>query len=217
LNELTPKIRCSGKFVDPALIFSIDSKLFRDPLPPIEATQGDVAASQQQHHDEVETITLLRGASLPTNTNARAHAHAHVHTSAPSDSHHSHAHPEEPKAAHSPPPLDEPTLTAALHRLPKEYVYRVKGFIRFAPSLSTSAAIDSEGLHPQQQQREQQWWILNWAFGRWELVCAPAPATSAAEDEDELGAVRLTVMGERGEVQRYAKRLAEALGATVVA
>jgi len=27
----------------------------------------------------------------------------------------------------------------------------------------------------------------------------------------------LTVMGERGEVQRYAKRLAEALGATVVA
>ena len=48
-------------------------------------------------------------------------------------------------------------------------------------------------------------------------MCAPAPATSAAEDEDELGAVLLTVMGERGEVQRYAKRLAEALGATVVA
>src|SRR6266403_4039738 len=31
LNEYTPKIRCSGKSVDPALIFSIDSKLFRDP------------------------------------------------------------------------------------------------------------------------------------------------------------------------------------------
>lgn len=217
MNELTPKIRCSGKSVDPALIFSIDSKLFRDPLPPIEATSGDVTASQQ-HHDEVETITLLRGTSLPTNTNAHAHTHAHIHTSAPSDSHHSHAHPEEPKAAHSPPPLDEPTLTAALHQLPKEYVYRVKGFIRFAPpSLSTSATVDSEGLHLQQQQREQQWWILNWAFGRRELVCAPAPATSAAEDEDELGAVLLTVMGERGEVQRYAKRLAEALGATVVA
>ena len=165
----------------------------------------------------METLTLLRGASLPTNNNA--HAHAHVHTSAPSDSHHSHAHPEEPKAAHSPPPLDEPTLTAALHQLPKEYVYRVKGFIRFAsPSISTSAAADSEGLHLQQQQQKQQWWILNWAFGRWELVCAPAPATSAAEeDEDEHGVVRLTVMGERGEVQQYAKRLAEALGAAVVA
>jgi len=218
LNELTPKIRCSGKSVDPALIFSIDSKLFRDPLPPIEATQGDVTASQQ-HHDEVETITLLRGASLPTNTKAYGHAHAHVHTSAPSNSHHSHPHPEEPKAAYSPSPLDEPTLTAALHQLPKEYVYRVKGFIRFTPPvLSTSTAADSEGLHLQQQQQKQQWWILNWAFGRWELVRAPAPATSAAEeDEDEHGVVRLTVMGERGEVQRYAKRLAEALGAAAVA
>jgi len=65
------------------------------------------------------------------------------------------------------------------------------------------------------QQQQQRWWILNWAFGRWELVSAPAPGTSADEDED--GVVRLTVMGERGEVQRYAKRLAEALGATVVA
>jgi G3E family GTPase len=215
LNELTPKIRCSGKSVDPALIFSIDSKLFRDPLllPPIEA-KGDVTASQQ-HHDEVETITVLRGAPVPTNAHAHA-GHAHVHTTAaPSDAH---PHP----AAHPPPPLlDEPTLTAALHQLPKEYVYRVKGFIRFAPpSKSTSATADSESL---KQQQKQQWWILNWAFGRWELVDTPAPAppsnAAAAEDEedDEHGVVRLTVMGERGEVQRFAKRLAEALGAAVVA
>ena len=213
MNEHTPKIRCEGKSVDPALIFSIDSKLFRDPLLPIGEAKGD-AAALAQHHDEVETLTLLRSASLPANSNTHAHAHTHVHTTASSDAH---PHPEEPKAAHRPPPppqqpLDEPTLTAALRQLPKEYVYRVKGFIRFAPP-STSA---SEGLEPQQQQRR--WWILNWAFGRWELVSAPAPApaAAAADDEDEDGVVRLTVMGERGEVQRYAKRLAEALGATVV-
>ena len=123
-----------------------------------------------------------------------------------------HPHPEESRTAHPPPPLDEPTLTAALHQLPKEYVYRVKGFIRFAPpSPSTFAAADLEGLKSQQQ-----WWILNWAFGRWELVCAPSPSAPAPEEnEHEHGVVRLTVMGERGEVQRYAKRLAEALGAAV--
>jgi G3E family GTPase len=211
LNELTPKIRCSGKSVDPALIFGIDSKLFRDPLllPLPNETNGE-------HHNEVETTTLLRGVPVPTN------AHAHAHTTTPSDAHshsHSHSHPppKESKAAHPLPPpppplLDEPTLTAALRQLPKEYVYRVKGFIRFSPpSASAAVAADSEGLIKPQQER---WWILNWAFGRWELVGAPAPA-AADEEEGEHGVVRLTVMGERGEVGRYAKRLAEALGATV--
>lgn len=51
-------------------------------------------------------------------------------------------------------------------------------------------------------------------------MCTPPPAASASEEnehehEHEHGVVRLTVMGERGEVQRYAKRLAEALGAAV--
>ena len=46
---------------------------------------------------------------------------------------------------------------------------------------------------------------------------ASAPASPSFEDEDEHEVVRLTVMGERGEVQRYAKKLAEALGAAVVA
>jgi hypothetical protein len=211
LNELTPKIRCSGKSVDPALVFSIDSQLFRDPLP----VEADGA-----HHDEVETTTLLRGTPAPANASASAHTHAYVHTTAPSDVH---PHPEVLKAAAHPPPpplLDEPTLAAALRQLPKEYVYRVKGFIRFSsPSPSTSAAAaDSEGsITPERE--EERWWILNWAFGRWELVGAPAPAPAAAvatdEDEHEHGVVRLTVMGERGEVGRYAKRLAEALGATV--
>jgi G3E family GTPase len=214
LNELTPKIRCSGKSVDPALIFSIDSKLFRDPLLPIGEAEGDAT---QQHHDEVETITLLRGTPVPTNAHAHAD-HTHIHpTASPSDANshsHHHHHPEEgPKLAH--PPLDEPTLTAALRQLPKEYVYRVKGFIRFAPpsEATSDAAADSEG-----SKQQHRWWILNWAFGRWELVGASAPASpSSEEDKGEHGVVRLTVMGERGEVQRYAKRLAEALGAAVVA
>jgi hypothetical protein len=166
----------------------------------------------------VETLTLLRSAPLPT------HAHEHVHTTAPnaSDAHGHHhpntpSHPEDlPAEARPLPLLDEPTLTAALRQLPKESVYRVKGFIRFAEpadttpsSTPTPVAADADSRRP--------WWILNWAFGRWELVPAPPPVDVEENDgDDEHGVVRLTVMGERGEVRRYAERLAEALGTTVV-
>jgi hypothetical protein len=164
----------------------------------------------------VETLTLLRCAPLP------AHAHEHVHTTTPSDTHDHHphppSHPEDPKAAVATPrplsPLDEPTLTAALRQLPKESVYRVKGFIRFGfvppPSTPPPVADADADSRP--------WWILNWAFGRWELVRAPAPVVDEDEDDGDHkhGVVRLTVMGERGEVRRYAERLAEALGTAVV-
>jgi len=175
----------------------------------IEGKAKGNEAVTAQHHDEVETLTLLRGVPVP--------AHDHVHTTSPSDTHeherhhpHTQGPPEKLKTTHPPSPLDEPTLTAALSQLPKESVYRVKGFIRFTSSSSTPAANDES----------RPWWILNWAFGRWELVPAPAFATSslAASEEvndDKCGVVRLTVMGERGEVRRYAERLASALGAVV--
>ncbi|KAH9178362.1 cobW-domain-containing protein [Lactarius sanguifluus] len=190
LNELTPKIRCAGRSVDPALIFGIDSKLFHDDGPPPPVTTEGVVA---QHHNEVETVTLLRGAPAPA---------AHVHTDA---CNHAHPRPQGPTAvlcdADAPLlPLDEPALSTALSQLSKECVYRVKGFIRFS----------SAGPHAAEGEEGQQ--ILNWAFGRWELVSVPA---SSLEGTGEF--VRLTVMGERGEVRRYAKKLAEALGAEVVA
>lgn len=51
--------------------------------------------------------------------------------------------------------------------------------------------------------------ILNYAFGRHELTPMPD-----LDDKPEFAGVsiRLTVMGERGEVARRARRLAEALG-----
>jgi G3E family GTPase len=215
LNELTPKIRCVGKSVDPALIFGIDSDLFRDAQqhPPAPIKHNNVT----QHHDEVETVTLLRAAPAPVHVHTDACNHAHTHP---------HDHPEElTAAAHDshapnrtssappppPPPLDEPTLAAALQRLPKESVYRVKGFIRFVSAPNTSIALAEDA-----KDRGRSWWILNWAFGRWELVRAPA-SSSIVDDEGDGGeAVRLTVMGERAEVRRYARKLAQALGAAVV-
>ncbi|KAG8999202.1 hypothetical protein FRB94_006391 [Tulasnella sp. JGI-2019a] len=87
-------------------------------------------------------------------------------------------------------PLTVEALTEALATLSKESVYRVKGFVRLSGALS----------------------ILNWAFGRWELV-----AMASGEDQNHNPDVRLTMMGEPGEVSRiWAPHLAKKLGGSVV-
>ena len=55
-------------------------------------------------------------------------------------------------------------------------------------------------------------YILNYAFGRHELTAAPS-----LDDSDDLRGVslRLTLIGERGEVAVRARKLAEALAAQV--
>ncbi|KAJ1556451.1 hypothetical protein HK096_000608 [Nowakowskiella sp. JEL0078] len=61
-------------------------------------------------------------------------------------------------------------LEKFLETIKKEDVYRVKGFVRLESG---------------------EWWIVNWAFGRLELV----KSTNEAIGRDWLGAVRITVMG----------------------
>ncbi|KAI0366323.1 cobW-domain-containing protein [Pilatotrama ljubarskyi] len=84
-------------------------------------------------------------------------------------------------------PVSEKDLTEALSSLSKETVWRVKGFVRL-----------ERGLH-----------ILNWAFGRYELI----PFDDAAGEHK--GSIKLTVMGERGEVKRATRRLAQSIRAQV--
>ncbi|KAJ7773078.1 CobW/HypB/UreG, nucleotide-binding domain-containing protein [Mycena metata] len=109
---------------------------------------------------------------------------------APVGDHHGHCH--HPPGTHTPagvgePPdsIDESDLRRVLETLSKESVWRVKGFVR----------LTGKGMH-----------ILNWAFGRFELTVG---------DEGETGTVRLTVMGERGEVVRAIGKLRAALYATI--
>jgi len=104
---------------------------------------------------------------------------------------HGHAHGDSHEDVRKPTiTLDEATLTSALEALSKETVYRVKGFVR---------------LDPEARLR-----IVNWAFGRTELV-------DYTGDSVEMNAivVRLTIMGERGEVKRASRKFAEKLGAEV--
>ncbi|TYJ58111.1 hypothetical protein B9479_001207 [Cryptococcus floricola] len=91
-------------------------------------------------------------------------------------------------------PLERETLEKELAKLSFE-IYRVKGLVRL-----TSPTKPYE-TH-----------ILNYAFSNFTLT----PVPSLDEDEDLKGvSLRLTVMGERGEVARRARRFAESLGAGV--
>lgn len=82
--------------------------------------------------------------------------------------------------------IDEGLLRDALEAVSKETVWRIKGFVRLESGV----------------------YILNWAFGRYEL-------TPCGKDEEPVKgyAVRLTVMGERGEVKRSIRRFSSILGA----
>jgi len=174
LNDFTPKIRCNGaKGVDPNLIFGIDSNLF-------STSSSQTFLPTGTHNDEVETITVWRGPPGPELTNTccdhdHSQSHLHLHESSGS--------------AFVRPALTEELLTSALWTLPKESIWRVKGFIRLT---------SPPGLH-----------ILNWAFGRAELT--PFEHENDRNETD----VRFTVMGETGQVKGLARKFAGLLGAGV--
>ncbi|CAE6364353.1 unnamed protein product [Rhizoctonia solani] len=164
LNDLTPKLRCQNKSGVPYnLLFGLDSKQFLD-LP---------TRSDENHHDEVETATVCRGIHL-------LHTHAHTH-----DHDHSHDGPLPESGA----PLTRDRLSDALGRLPKDSIYRVKGFVRF--------------------RNEDPIEVLNWAFGRFDLV----PCTTEVRYQLGPDEFLFTVMGARGETKRFARRFAQTLGA----
>jgi len=98
------------------------------------------------------------------------------------------------------------TLEKALATLPKDIVYRVKGFIPLVDLPSSPSSIAESGGSG--LEIETQTVILNWAFGRFEITSL-APQSQSRE-------LRLTIMGERGEIRRkWAGRLSEALGCSV--
>ena len=134
-----------------------------------------------KHHDEVETVTVYAGSQPP-------HKHDHDKGGDCSCKTHEHGTPSSGSAVDLA-PVSVDVLSDALSKLSKESVWRVKGFLR------TDAGIQ----------------ILNWAFGRYELV-----DTSSIDVLSDHETVKLTVMGERGEVKRHARKLAEALRAEIL-
>lgn len=133
---------------------------------------------EEIHHDEVQTVTLSRGSGISQATGHPCH-----------DETCNGSHPLEATVcggAGGVSTIDEGLLWDALGVVSKETVWRIKGFVRLGSGV----------------------YILNWAFGRYEL-------TSCGKDEEPAQGytVRLTVMGERGEVKRSIRRFSSILGA----
>ena len=145
-----------------------------------------LAGEQGQHANagsgEVQTCSIWKGGKAPGDH----HGHAHAADD--------HAHAHSPSAS---PRVTTETLETALKQLPSEEIWRVKGFLRLHGTIDSSSS--------------GEYFILNWAFGRHELLTASAEMSERLSGEEVE--VRLTVMGARGEVKPRARKLAAALGA----
>ncbi|TDL25487.1 cobW-domain-containing protein [Rickenella mellea] len=177
LNDTTPKLRCNGRNgVDPALIFGLDSTLFRN------TSQVMSPFQDASHNNEVETVTVWKG------TGDNCGKTPPTHCSHDCGDSHDHASPTVNGNPNT--PLTKEALDSSLTMLSKDIVWRVKGFIR----LASPAGV----------------YILNWAFGRYELTESPE---SIIQDEID---VQFTFMGERGEIRRPAGKFATSLGAQIL-
>jgi hypothetical protein len=175
LNDQTPKLRCKGKSgVPPSLIFGLDSKRGLEPdLREME--------NQEEGHNEIETATLWLGGEDPTHKHEGDCVHQCNHSTPSNGTGNAY--------------IDRTTLAKGLETIPKDVIYRVKGFVQ----------TEESGIY-----------ILNWAFGRYDIRpwrVIEGEGTPAIMDHGAV--VRLTMMGERGEVRNGAMRLAEALGCQV--
>ena len=148
LNDETPKIRCEGKNgVDADLIFGIESK---HSLTLIQIAERESAAQ----HDDVETISIFRG---------------EIRHDSPTPNH------DDEKLSKI--KLDKEALIEGLSYLPRESIWRVKGFVKL-----------SDGS----------WVSVNWAFGRYDI--------QDYKGGDIEGSLRMTVMGSRGAVRESVRR-----------
>ncbi|QRW18391.1 GMC oxidoreductase [Rhizoctonia solani] len=112
---------------------------------------------------------------------AHTHDHGHNHD-------HGHSHDEPSTRVEADAPLTRDQLTDALGRLPKDSIYRVKGFVRFR---------DQDPIE-----------VLNWAFGRFDLVPCnldrrPVPTWP--------GPIAFHCDGSSGRHKRFARRLGQSL------
>ncbi|KAK4685221.1 hypothetical protein P7C73_g4931, partial [Tremellales sp. Uapishka_1] len=156
-----------------------------------EKTQGEkvdweALGGQGKHEDEVETRRIWRGGK-----GGQAKT-AHDHVGDGCDC----AAEQGEIAGEDVVPIALELLETELSKLSFE-VYRVKGIVRLVSD-------DSKGYTTN---------VLNFAFGRHELT----PIPSLDDDQDLKGvAFKLTMMGERGEVGRRAKKFAAGMNGQVI-
>lgn len=141
------------------------------------------------------TVDITHNDEVETITIDNETVESHIHTDKCDHNHesyssekHEHTGTIREEGARNSGTISKDQLNSALGDLSKESVWRVKGFVRL-----------EEGL-----------FILNWAFGRFVLT-----ALSDGGSQEVDRSIRLTVMGERGEIKRACRKFAAALGARI--
>ncbi|WVQ80101.1 hypothetical protein IAT38_002202 [Cryptococcus sp. DSM 104549] len=189
LNDETPKIRVGPAPKNPPkpeVIFGLDTKLF-ELVDGEQATWEGVGGKEGWHGDEVEVKGVRKGGKGKGK---------HVHKEGGCEECSHEVEGDEEEGSGSVEPVERNVLDRELSKLSFE-IYRVKGIVR----LSTPDTPKGYTTH-----------ILNFAFGRYELT----PIPSLDDDETLKGvSLKLTVMGERGEVPKRARKFAEGMGAVV--
>lgn len=190
LNDETPKLRIGpapSNPPKPEVIFGLDSKLWsvKDGE---RKDWGEMATREGWHGDEVEVKGVYKGKKPK-------HEHKRVGGKGEGKECGDCQKPEVEENVGPVEPIERELLEKELSKLSYE-IYRVKGIVRFMSPSNPSKAFDT--------------YILNYAFSRYTLTPAPS-----LDDDPALEGVsiRLTVMGERGEVARRARRFGEAIGA----
>ncbi|WRT64489.1 uncharacterized protein IL334_001421 [Kwoniella shivajii] len=194
LNDETPKIKVGPAPQNPPkpeVIFGLDTKLF-ELVAGEKASWETVGGKNEWHGDEIETKQVWKGRK----GKGKAPAHSHTHQDGHECDGRGRDHEENGEENYEIEPVDSNLLDKELGKLSFE-IYRVKGIVR----LPSSSELNDWSTY-----------ILNYAFGRYELTHIP----TMDEDENLKGiSMRLTVMGERGEVARRSRKFAAGLGAQV--
>ncbi|OJJ83869.1 GTP-binding protein [Aspergillus glaucus CBS 516.65] len=102
--------------------------------------------------------------------------------------------------------VNVPSLEQLLSSASKEEVYRIKGILRCstsAPPAESSENLNEPRPTPQPDSPPSQYYILNWAFGRWTFT----PSAVVAESADPSVAARLTFILARYESGKWKKKL----------
>ncbi|KIJ14210.1 hypothetical protein PAXINDRAFT_116234 [Paxillus involutus ATCC 200175] len=139
------------------------------------------AVQHATRHDEVQSITIFKGFQNPHTVHD--HSLGEAACNCVQNNEVPQATVREGPVSPADSSIDEDLLQSVLTGVSKETIWRIKGFVRLAA-----------GVH-----------ILNWAFGRYELT----PCESPGHMQDFT--VRLTVMGERGEVKRSIRKFCATL------
>ncbi|KGO75721.1 Cobalamin (vitamin B12) biosynthesis CobW-like, C-terminal [Penicillium italicum] len=99
--------------------------------------------------------------------------------------------------------IDVAALERLLSLAPREEVYRIKGIVRCSNQDLPVESSDSVNARQRLETSGVQYYILNWAFGRW--TCTPSAVV--AESADPTVIARITLILARYESAKWKKKL----------